>query len=121
MGVNKRRDITAQPCTLLLVACPPALLNDRAELLQLALRAQERTEPLLRQLPRLLVLGVPQQLHYSSLIWRETCNLPHDRAHELGARRLDTLPLAGADSLRDGSRGVTLGQAVAKIGTGHFT
>lgn len=75
MGVKKRRDITAQPCTLLLVACPPALLNDRAELLQLALRAQERTElkcsilvvctqsilanatyPLLRQLPRLLVL-----------------------------------------------------------------
>jgi len=103
------------------VARSPALLDDRAELLQLALRAQERTEPLLGQLPRLLILGVPQQLHYSSLVWRETRYFSYDGAHEFGACRLDALAVAGTDSLLDGRRRVTLGQAVAEIGAGHFS
>lgn len=48
-------------------------------------------------------LGVPQQLHNSSLIGRESSNLPDNRAHELGALGGDTLALTGADSLGDRS------------------
>ena len=60
-------------------------------------------------------LGVPQQLHYPTLIRREARDLPDDRAHKRGACRGDALALAGADSLRDGGRGVALVQAVADV------
>ncbi len=60
-------------------------------------------------------LRVPQQLHDPTLVRRETNDLPDNRAHELGARGLDALPLAGADRLRDGSRGVALVETVTEV------
>jgi hypothetical protein len=39
---------------------------------------EERTHPLLGELPGLLVLRVPQQLHHSLLVWGETADFTDD-------------------------------------------
>ena len=60
-------------------------------------------------------LRVPQQLHDPTLIRRKANDLPDNGTHELGARGLDALALAGADSLRDGGRGVALVETVTEV------
>lgn len=49
---------------------PPALSDDLGHLIHLSLRALEGAEPLLRQLPRALVLGVAQQFDDAALVGR---------------------------------------------------
>jgi hypothetical protein len=74
----------------------PLLLDDGLQLLELSLGSEESSErhlcqqrtsryddstladPLLGELPGLLVLGVPQQLHDSLLVRGETGNLSDD-------------------------------------------
>ena len=60
-------------------------------------------------------LGVPQQLHYSSLVGRESSNFPDNRAHKLGALGSNALAVTGADSLGDGGGGVALVETDAEI------
>lgn len=64
-------------------------------------------------------LGVPQQLHHPTLVSGESSDLPHDRAHEFGAGRLDALAVAGTDSLRNGCCGVALVETTAEIYRTH--
>lgn len=61
-------------------------------------------------------LGVPQQLHNSSLIGREPSNLSDNRAHELSALGGDTLAVTGADSLGNGGGG----EALVKTDSGVY-
>lgn len=106
-------------CKRNISVCPPTLLDDRAELLQLTLRPEHRAEPLLGQFPCLFVLGVPQQLHHSSLIRTESSNLADDRPHELVFGRRNTLPLARAGGLGNRGRGVPLVEATSGVVTNH--
>lgn len=60
-------------------------------------------------------LRVPQQLHNPTLIWRESNDLPDDRAHELGFGGLDALALAGTHGLFDGGGGVAVVEAATEV------
>lgn len=77
--------------------------------------AHKETYPLLCQLPRLLVLGVPQQLHYPTLIGRESSDLPDDGADELCSCRCDALAVAGLSLLLDRGGRVTLVEADTEV------
>jgi len=101
---------------------PTRLSDDVAELLELTLRTEEGTKSLLGQLPCPLVLAVPHQLHYSSLIWGKSSNLPDNRANEGGLGRKVALAVAGLSNLFNGSGGVTRVESIAHVGFcgGHF-
>jgi hypothetical protein len=60
-------------------------------------------------------LGVPQQLHDSSLIRRESSNFSDHRSHKFSLGRLHALALAGADCFRDRRRGVPFVGSVAEV------
>lgn len=60
-------------------------------------------------------LGVPQQLHHSSLIGGEPRNLPNHGPHKLGLGRLDTLALTGADDFFNGSCWVALVKTITQV------
>ena len=53
-------------------------------------------------------LAVPQQLHNTPLIWRETNDLPNDRVHKLVAGRRGALAVARLLDLLKRGRGVAL-------------
>jgi len=65
-----------------LVGRPPAFLDKIAKFLKFAFRAKKSTEPLLCQLASFFIFGIPQQLHYSSLIRGKPSNLPNDTSDE---------------------------------------
>jgi len=90
--------------------------DDVSELLELALRAEEGTESLLGQLPCPLVLAVPHQLHYSSLIRGKSSNLPDNGADKRGACRDVALAVAGLGGLWDGRGRVPVVKAVTEVG-----
>jgi hypothetical protein len=69
---NLRRSVQPHPQSSCLVTSPPALGNDLGHLVHLSLRTPERPEPLLRQLPRALVLAVPQEFDDAALVGGET-------------------------------------------------
>lgn len=60
-------------------------------------------------------LRVPQQLHNPTLIWRESNDLPDDRAHELGFGGLNALALAGTHGLFDWGGGVAVVEAATEV------
>ena len=68
-----------------LVTSPPRLGNDLGHLVHLSLRTAKRTESLLRQLARALVLAVPQQFDDAALIWGKARDFADNLADELGA------------------------------------
>lgn len=96
------------------------LLDDVGEFLELSLGSEERTEPLLGQLPGLLVLGVPQQFHNSLLVRRETGNLPNDVLDEKLLFSLDTLSVGRLGLSGDGSGGSSTVGPESQVASGSL-
>jgi len=101
----------------------PLLLDDGLQLLELSLGSEESSEPLLGELPGLLVLGVPQQLHDSLLVRGETGNLSDDVPNEdllLGLLSLGVGRLGGPGDDGGGPTGVVTVPHVASLDGGHL-
>lgn len=89
--------------------------NDGRELFNLPLGSEESTEPLLGELLGLLVLGVPQQLHDSLLVRRESGNLSDDRPDKGLLLGLETLLVGRPGSLGDDGGGSALVHTVSEV------
>lgn len=98
-----------------LVAGTTLLDNDGRELFNLPLGSEESTEPLLGELLGLLVLGVPQQLHDSLLVRRESGNLSDDRPDKGLLLGLETLLVGRPGSLGDDGGGSALVHTVSEV------
>jgi len=65
--------------------CSPRLGDDLCHLIHLSLGTAERTEPLLGELASTLILAVTEQFNDTTLIWRQSGDLPHNFSDECRA------------------------------------